>query len=327
MICDGLWTDRGGARHNPRMAKWLTDISADDRAVDAAARSLADRLDMVRRYLKQAANAAAAEDIHQLRVWARRADAALALYADLIPSKHLPWFRKWVRRLRRGAGRVRDSDVFAGRATDPHAPIPIRLRAERWRGLKKLRRLANRLDNGRRIKKRTRKLLAKMAHARSSERFADRARASLQPLVAGFLEAAPTTGADDDALHRFRIRGKELRYVMELVAGAFPPALGDELYPLVADLQERLGRVNDLATAQKRLEGWLAETGDPATVSHLRRRLNETGEELVRARADFHAWWTPELRETLRARVDELLAGPMAPPLNSDTCTSPNPSG
>lgn len=297
------------------MNKWQLDVSPDDRAVDVAARALADRLDAVRRYLKRAANVAAVEDIHQLRVWARRSDAALALYADLLPKKRLQWFRKWVKRLRRAAGRVRDADVFAGRVTEPHEKWPVPLRAERRRGQKQIRRLASRLDSGRQLKRRARKMLARMAevHAGSMERLADRAQTGLRPLAAAFLAAAPPVGADDPALHEFRIRGKELRYAMELLAGAFPPAFRDELYPLVGELQERLGRVNDLATAQGKLDEWVAGTGDPATVSHLRRRLADVIEELVRARAEFHAWWSPELRDTLRARFAEFLGSPSAP--------------
>ena len=296
------------------MGKWLPDVSPEDRAVDVAAGALADRLGAVRRYLKQSANGAAVEDVHQLRVWTRRSEAALALYADLVPRRHLQWFRKWVKRLRRAAGRVRDADVFAARVTAPDEKWPVRLRAERWRGQKEIRRLANRLNGGRRFKRRIRKMLARMAeaYAGSRERLADRARSRLRPLAVAFLAAAPPVGAEDAALHQFRIRGKELRYAMELLAGSFPPAFRDELYPQVGELQERLGRVNDLATAQRRLEEWLSGTGDPATISNLRRRLADVMEELVRARAEFHSWWSAELREQLRARFAEFLGSPSA---------------
>lgn len=63
----------------------------------------------------------------------------------------------------------------------------------------------------------------------------------------------PADRTNETALHRFRIRGKELRYVMELLAGAFPNALRNELSPIVEVIQDRLGEVNDLATAQARL--------------------------------------------------------------------------
>jgi CHAD domain-containing protein len=296
------------------MIKWLPDVFPNDRAVDVAARALAGRLGAVRRYLKRAAAGAGTEDIHQLRVWARRADAALRLYADFLSPKRLKWFRKWLKRLRRAAGRVRDSDVFVRWLSGPGDAWPARLKADRRRGHRAIRRLAARLDGGRRLRRRTRKLLGRMGaeHAGTAERFADRARASIRPLADAFFAALPGDAADDAALHRFRIRGKELRYGLELLAGAFPPAFRDELYPLVGTLQEKLGLVNDLATAHRRLGEWLAATGDPATVSHLRRRQAAVGEELVRARADFRQWWTPELREGLRSRFEELLGGPLA---------------
>jgi hypothetical protein len=144
--------------------------------------------------------------------------------------------------------------------------------------------------------------------AGAPDRFGEWGRIHLRPLVDSFFAAVPADGADDPALHRFRIRGKELRYAMELLAGAFPPAFRNDLYPPIATLQERLGLINDRATARRRLEEWLAGTTDPAVVSHLRRRLAVVGEELVGARAGFRDWWTPELRDPMRARFDEFLA-------------------
>jgi CHAD domain-containing protein len=180
--------------------------------------------------------------------------------------------------------------------------------------MKKIRRLAKQLDGGRRLRRRTRKLLARLGDdPAAAERFADRARASLRPLVDAFFAACPAPGTGDAALHRFRIRGKELRYALELLAGAFPPAFREELYPVVAALQDRLGLVNDLATAQRPLAEWLSATGDPVIVSHLHRKLAAIAEELVQARADFHRWWTPELRDGLRRRFDEFLGSPPAP--------------
>jgi CHAD domain-containing protein len=296
------------------MPKWLPDVSPDDRTADVAARALAGRLESVRRYLKRVVKSADAEDAHQLRVWARRADAALRLYADLLPANDVRWFGKRLKRLRKAAGRVRDSDVLARQLAGPEDRRPDQLRADRRRGMKKVRQLAVRLYGSRRLRRRTRKLLARVGDKLAGvERFADRARYSLRPLVETFFAACPAAGADVAALHRFRIRGKELRYALELLAGAFPHAFRNDLYPVVAALQERLGLVNDLATAQRRLAEWLSATGDPAIISHLHRRLAAIGEELVRARADFYGWWTPELREGLRRQIDEFLGSPSAP--------------
>src|SRR5436305_640609 len=113
------------------MVKWLPDVSPADRAVDVAARALGARLEAVRRYLKRAAGTGEPEDFHQLRVWSRRADAALDLFGDLLPARRVRWFRRWMRRLRRAAGRVRDADVLARHVADPGAPDPSHSQADR----------------------------------------------------------------------------------------------------------------------------------------------------------------------------------------------------
>ncbi|HJZ92480.1 MAG TPA: hypothetical protein VKE40_16505, partial [Gemmataceae bacterium] len=94
--------------------------------------------------------------------------------------------------------------------------------------------------------------------------------------------------------------------------GAFPPAFRIELYPVVGVLQEKLGLINDLAVARRRLQERMDRTGDPAELSALRREEAATGEHQVRARQDFIRWWTPEARDGLRSRFDELLRSPTA---------------
>jgi CHAD domain-containing protein len=291
------------------MTKWLPDVTPADRAVDVAGRALRIRLDAVRRYLKwSVGRPEEPEHVHQLRVWTRRADAALALYGDLLPPRRARRLRDRLRRIRRVAGRVRDCDVLAQRS----GPT-TKLRAERARAQGKLVALYERLGRGRRLKRQVRRLLDRLRarNAGRAETFADRARASLRPLVERFFAAMPDAGSEARALHRFRIRAKALRYAMELLAGAFPAAFRDELYPVVGALQEKLGLVNDLAVAQERLEKRMARTGDPAELSDLRRRLAGTGEELARAREDFRRWWTPAARDALRGRFEELLRPPV----------------
>ena len=301
-----------GDSRTMRMDKWFPDVTPEDRVIDVAARAVADRLDAVRRYLKRCAKAGGEKDIHQLRVWSRRADAALALYADLLPSKQFQWFRTWLKRSRRAAGRVRDCDVFVRWVNESNGEWPVRLRCERRRGLKKIRALWKRLDSGRRFKRRAQKLVERMAanHGDNQLRYADFARAQLTPLVAAFFAAAPTAASDDEALHEFRIRGKELRYVMELLAGAFPIAFREELYPRIMALQEQLGRINDLTTADSRLGELIAHTGNPATLSRLQHRRNEAGEERVHARTAFLQSWSPEHREDLSRQFATLLQSP-----------------
>jgi CHAD domain-containing protein len=295
------------------MNKWVPDVGPSDRAADVAARALRSRLEAVRHYLRcSVEEPGQPENVHQLRVWTRRADAALALYADLLPTRPLKWLRKWVRRLRRAAGAARDCDVFARWAVGLNGQWLKELRSERRRAQAKIEKLYQRLDGGRRLKRRGRKLLVGLEErdAVPTERFADLARARLRPAVAAFFEADPTDPGDAPALHQFRIRGKELRYAMEFLAAAFPARFRDELYPVVGTLQDKLGNVNDLSVAQRRLQDRIDRAGTPAELSELRRQSVAVAEDLVRARADFRRWWTPEARDKLRDQFTELLDGP-----------------
>ncbi|HKB04244.1 MAG TPA: CHAD domain-containing protein [Gemmataceae bacterium] len=287
------------------MIKWLPDVGPGDRAVDVAARSLQTRLDAVRRYLKWSVERKdEPEHVHQLRVWTRRADAALTLYADLLPKRCVRRLRKRLRKIRRVAGRVRDCDVLAARSG-----WTTKLQAERARAYRKLVGRYERLERGRRLKRWARRLLDRLRarNADRTEAFVDRGRDSLRPLVRAFFAADPDAGSDPGDLHRFRIRAKRLRYAMELLAGAFPPSFRDELYPVVGTVQEKLGTVNDLNVAQARLEKKARRAADAGALSDLRRRSAATGEDLARACEEFGRWWTRDARDALRERFDELL--------------------
>jgi hypothetical protein len=64
--------------------RWVQGVSPADRTIDVAVRTLGGRLDAVLYYLPLAAEKADedTEYVHQLRVWTRRATAALRLYED-----------------------------------------------------------------------------------------------------------------------------------------------------------------------------------------------------------------------------------------------------
>jgi len=290
------------------MSKWLTDVSPTDRAVDVAARSIAIRLDEVRRFLKRSVKRpGVSENVHQLRVWTRRADAALSLYEDLLPPKRLARMRQTLKRVRRAAGRIRDCDVYAERIAGVNGHWPISLRIERMTAQRKLVDLFEKLDCGRELQKRSRKLIDRLhgRNKRSRETYLERAHSTLQSLVPSFFESSPGETSGDEQLHQFRIVGKNLRYAMELLSGAFPAGFRDELYPELAALQEKLGTINDLSVGQNRLGEQIEQTRDPGVLSQLSRDSSATSEELERARQDFHASWTPLAAKQLRSRFEE----------------------
>jgi CHAD domain-containing protein len=305
----------------PRPDKWIQGASPDDRTADVAARSLQARLAAVLRCLALAATKAEedVEYVHQLRVWSRRAAAALKLYVGLLPRRRTAWIKKQLKRLRRAANDARDWDVLARRLaenrTHPAAKSwAVTIRAQRAEAQKPIVAICQRLERDDRFDRRVTKLpcrvrpRSKHGHWPEDQRFGGWARASLQPLVESFFAAVPVDMTDMAALHAFRIRGKKLRYGMELLAGAFGPDLGEKLYPLVETLQDRLGAINDLATAQAHLRQRIEEVDDRVEAKHLRKLLAAEQASRKQMCRDFVNWFTPRVQQQLRAGFESLLA-------------------
>ena len=116
---------------------------------------------------------------------------------------------------------------------------------------------------------------------------------------------------DEAALHRFRIREKELRYSLELLAGAFSNAILAELYPTIESIQDRLGRINDLATAKKRLQQKIDEKGDSTRAADWWRRLEGEQQQFDHACQEFWEWCTPQVLQKLRKGFEAVLADPV----------------
>src|ERR1019366_9218704 len=84
---------------------------------------------------------------------------------------------------------------------------------------------------------------------------------------------------------------QELRYEMELLAGAFPPDFVEKLYPVVEILQQHLGEINDHATAQAHLRQRIDTANDPSETDHLRTLLKDETARLNQSRRTFLQWW------------------------------------
>jgi CHAD domain-containing protein len=85
---------------------------------------------------------------------------------------------------------------------------------------------------------------------------------------------------------------------------------GEKLYPIIETLQDKLGEINDHATAAARLRERLEETDDPEERSHLQLVLDRERAHSGQACRAFQAWWTPRQREALRAGFEAVLSGP-----------------
>jgi len=297
-----------------RKSKWIEVESLDEPATNVARRALEVRLQTVWNWMPLAAAGSAGEieNVHQLRVATRRATAALHLFEAWLPPKRSRWFRKQLKKTRKAAGEARDLDVLARRlpelcrtedGLDP-SPLLKRVGDARKAAQPAIRAIYRKLKN-RGFRARLRKLLLK-THWRIADcpcpTFPEVARAGLQPLAATFFIASEADLENTLALHEFRIAAKLLRYAMEVFASAFGPAFRKELYPLVEELQEKLGAINDHATFQDRYLAWLDETEDADQRQALGKLIALETAELQNCTRSFQQWWTHERAADLKAR-------------------------
>ncbi|MGE5192531.1 MAG: CHAD domain-containing protein, partial [Deltaproteobacteria bacterium] len=325
-----------------QLDKWIPGVSPDDRLIEVARRSLQARLGAVQHFLPLAAATGTEEleNIHHLRVWTRRAAAAVKMYAPLLPRRRLAWMEKQLKRLRRAANEARDLDVLVERLTKQCGEGDCgrsmkELREQRAAAQEPLVTIYERLKCDDRFDNRIEKLLQRVRPPRTATgepeewRFGDWARNSLRPFVERFFEAAPVDADDVEALHQFRILGKQLRYAMELLAGAFSREFCDRLYPAVETLQDKLGEINDLVTAQARFDRQLKQTDDPAHQEELRKLMSDDQRRLCEARREFLKWCTPQSLEDLWSGFDRILGRPLpghAPGYGRHVVPAPSPS-
>jgi CHAD domain-containing protein len=311
--------------------KWIPGVSPQTRTSAAAKTALQARLEAVQHYLPLAAEKfdEDSEYVHELRVWTRRAAEALEVFADLLPRRRAAWLGKQLKRLRRAANEARDLDVLAGRLAREDrgsgaARLLAHLQLRRSEAQRPLVACNRALGHHGRFARRAAQLVerARPRRGRKDRPFGAWARAHLRPVVDAFFAAAPATcaacaqvaqaardGTDLAALHRFRIAGKKLRYAMELLAGAFPATFREQLYSAVEAIQDRLGEINDLATARLRLHERLAQTEDKQEAGRVKDLLVENEDRLSEARQAFRDWFTPSRCEELRAGFEAILAG------------------
>jgi CHAD domain-containing protein len=295
-------------------SKWIEGIGPETTVVDAARRSLELRLAVVAHSLPLAAYLAEhdIEHVHRLRVATRRAAAALKLYRDFLPQKSARWFKRQLRKIRRAAGEARDLDVLSQRLQqEPGEQSEAILRflaAKRAAVQPNIVRLADDMRRDDRFVRKAARLFRKLApsedgsDSESPERFCEWAPQQLEAFHSAFVELMPDGSDDVDALHQFRIRGKALRYAIELLAPAFEPELRKEVYPAVENLQEQLGKITDHIAAIRLFAEWeglnaTQTPGESASYLDIEKAL-ELGDL-----QDFRNWWTFERADRFKQLV------------------------
>lgn len=294
-----------------RLSKWIDSIPAGGRVSDAARVSLEARLATVAYWLPLAARQIDddIEKVHQLRVATRRALAALKLYREWLPRKGAQWLTRRLKKIRRAAGSARDLDVLAewirNELDGNSGAVQALVADKRAAAQPRMMAVADQCEAENRFRRMMYGLLTAVRPRGKRQKtqdvsFHNWAEAQLAQAAEGFFAALPNQNSDLSALHQFRIRGKRLRYTLELLASAFGPELRESQYPVVQELQEQLGQINDCVAADARLRRWRRKIDTPADQEVVDRLIACQRMILDESLAKYRAWWTPERSETLR---------------------------
>jgi CHAD domain-containing protein len=296
----------------------MESISPGQRVSHCARFALRLRLKLVDSFLDEVWDSKdpSSDVIHQLRVSTRRAAATMDGFKELLPARRAKSLQKFLKCIRKTAGGARDVDVLAKRLSEDQQL------QDRWPALierlEALRRQARRPvaaacapAQRKDFRRRARRVLRRIAWAEKdgdepvfAEIAIDKVRAAAEP----FFDAAVGDLSSVDRLHQFRIFGKHLRYAMEIFSPAFGPRFRDELYPMLASLQDKLGEINDHAEAIKRFEQWTGQWQESALQEALVELIEEHRTALVQSIASFRNWWTVERAIAWRQRFDEVLS-------------------
>lgn len=298
---------RPGPRAARASPKWF-ESRIDERLVDAASRAVEQRLESLLARLDAVADVCDedGEAVRKLRVAVRREEAALRTFREVLPRRAATHVREHLRAIRNATDASRDADMVLSRvASLADETLLATLEADRRAARHEVRALCRRVSGDPALARSAAVLLRKSREARYSsgvepERIAPWARARLDRSTNRFLTATVPDPDDLAALHELRLRTKKLRYEVEILAGALPPRVRAEAYPILTGLQDRLGEINDGAVLRERLQGISGSGREGMQQGVLDTLLCEADALLERARADFAAWWTPGRVEQLR---------------------------
>ncbi len=228
------------------------------------------------------------EELHQLRVTARRIDATLALFRRQLPAP-LVRARKATKGVLRTLGAARDLDVQLSelelycknlREEEREAAGPLRALLETERARARARMIRG-LDA-----EPTRRWLELLAHATRAEPaganhadpalvvMPERVQRRFRKLRKSVRKLRPKSSMED--YHQVRRRAKQLRYATECGAAIFgKPA--EEMLKALRRLQDKLGAHQDACMAQSRLAAIAADPSHelPAPTLFLMGRLAE----------------------------------------------------
>ena len=207
------------------------------------------------------------EFLHDLRVAVRRQRSALTIFKEVLPPEATEFFSREFTALGRLTGPLRDLDVYLldearyrGLVPDTLQPgldqLFVRLRTQRAHELQRVR-LALASPQYQQLVQAWQTTLAGPERGSAADQpVLDLARRRLDRRWRRLLRQGRRIGrtSPDRDLHRLRIQGKKLRYLLEFFASLFPAEVVAALVQQLKQLQDNLGAFNDLSVQRQRLQ-------------------------------------------------------------------------
>lgn len=280
-----------------RPEKWLTGVTPQSKVRAVAQLAVAARLKRVAKNLKRAVQGVDDQQnaIHKLRTWSRRSAAAVQIFWPLLPKQERKWFARKLKKIRQTAGDVRDLDVMLEQVAG-NAYLFEELQKQRAMALRPLKRLHKQLHKSGQFEQRQRRLLQRMDQPK--QRLGDWAADRVGKQAAELVALGSRSLTASAAAHEFRIAGKELRYVLEIMGHALPTA-AVKVDSLLCELQERIGTICDHAAAEKMYRRLLAQVRSPER-RPLLAAIARAKKEKTRTHKAFLRWWSPSRRIAFR---------------------------
>jgi CHAD domain-containing protein len=233
-----------------------------------------DPLQKQRRLLRQLSKSPKPDQVHGFRTTARRIEALLAARLEQ-PGKNERKLLKQMAKVRRRAGRVRDLDVQIsnlealniGREAECKALVFERLKGRRKKALK---RLLGALDGGtvQRIEKRLARAARKVSRVRSAAGSSNPGKVpDTAQAIAGRLQKLQSKlPLSEETLHEYRLRGKRMRYTLELSRDPQATKLVDQL----KEMQDAIGKWHDSVVLLESAQAAINHNGSCPLIAALR---------------------------------------------------------
>jgi CHAD domain-containing protein len=133
------------------------------------------------------------------------------------------------------------------------------------------------------------------------------ARRRFKPMVVSFVDTVDRALRDHNDIHSLRIKGKKLRYAMEIFATVFPAGAGGRCQKSLERLQDMLGECTDHASAADRLHHWSRSINAGPNQEMLVAWSGDEKEKANRSRKAFATWWNRTRRRSLQRRLNRTL--------------------